>query len=228
MEYISFKSFPDKQAAEDFSEVLKQEKIPFVIEEDAYVFDPSYANNAWNKAYLVKIAPGDFKKANRAYENYFSGLLSHVESDYYLFSFSNDELKEIVEKPDEWGSLDYALAQKLLNERGVTLSDEHLENLRETRNQTLAEPEKEKPSNILAYYIISIIFFPVGLVIGWIWAYSKKTLPDGKRTYAYHPDTRKHGRIIFALACFLLVYISIVRILSGAFNLLPLMNIFIV
>ena len=39
-EYLRFKLFPDKQAAEDFAEVLKQNDIEYQIEEDALVFDP--------------------------------------------------------------------------------------------------------------------------------------------------------------------------------------------
>jgi hypothetical protein len=39
-EYLRFKLFPDKQAAEDFAEVLKQNDIEYQIEEDALEFDP--------------------------------------------------------------------------------------------------------------------------------------------------------------------------------------------
>jgi len=191
-EFLPFKTFPDRETAENFADVLLQKNIAYQIEEDSLVFDPSYANNPLNKDYFLKIRQRDFPAANQAYENYFAALLDNVQEDYYLFSFSDEELKDILAKPDEWGPFDYLLAQKILSQRGITITSEERKILKERRYKELAKPENEEPSNILGYYLVSFLFFPIGIIIGWTWSYSKRSLPDGERIYAYSSEVRRH------------------------------------
>ena len=195
--YLRFKSFPDKFAADDFAEVLKGKDISYFIEVDELVFDASYANHPLNRDYVLRIRQADFEKAHNAYNEYFEDKLDLVDQDYYLFSFTVDELREIISKPDEWGSFDYQLALKLLKEKGLPVSEEQRQSLKDERNKELEQSEGEPVSNILGYYIVSIFFFPIGFVIGWIWAFSKKTLPNGKIIPVYNKEVQKHGRIIY-------------------------------
>lgn len=204
-EYSRFKIFPDKLTAQEFAEVLKQNGIDYLIEEDALVFDASYANNPLSKDYAITVKQSDFKRASNAYDEYFSKHLDNVPEDYYLFSFTNDELLEILAKPDEWGPFDYQLTQKLLKEKGVEITKEKTDHLKAERYKELAKPEGGPAKNIVGYYIISILFFPVGLVIGWVWGYSKKQLPDGYKVYAYNESVRNHGRTIFLLCIIIFV-----------------------
>jgi hypothetical protein len=203
--FLTFKTFPDKETVLDFAEVLKQQNITYFIEEDMLVFDPSYANNPLNKDYALKIRSGDFNRATKAYEDYFATHLDQVDSDYYLFSFSVEELKEIIAKPDEWGSFDYQLAQKILKDKGMVITEEQKLAFRNQRNNELAKPEKETIANIALYYILSLVLFPVGMIVGWVWAYSKKTLPNGQRVYTYDKAVQRHGRRILAIATLLLI-----------------------
>ncbi|MBO9681186.1 MAG: hypothetical protein J7502_00710 [Flavisolibacter sp.] len=213
-EYLRFKLFPDKQTAEDFAEVLKQNNIEYQIEEDALVFDPSYANNPLSKDYVILIKQSDFKLASYTYDEYFAEQLSEVPEDYYLYSFTDDELQEILAKPDEWGSFDYQLAKELLMQRGIEVSKEKTERMKAERYKEIAQPEGESVKNIVGYYIVSILFFPIGLIIGWVWGYSKKQLPDGYRVSAYNSSVQMHGRTIFLISIILFVLTVILRIVN--------------
>ena len=158
-EFITFKTFNDKETAEDFSEVLKEFSIEFYIEEDVLEFDPTYANNALDKDFHIMVRQADFAKAKQAYEAYFKNKLNNAPPDYYLFTFSNEELKEIMEKPDEWGVFDYLLAEKILQDRGITISENEKQTLKTERNKTLQKQQTEKPSNIILYYLPGIFLF---------------------------------------------------------------------
>jgi hypothetical protein len=206
-QYASFKTFNDKETAEDFSEVLKEHAIEFFIEEDVLEFDPTYANNDLDKDYHIMVKQADFKKANEAYVAYFKKQLHNAPEDYYLFTFTDVELKDILSKPDEWGTFDYLLAEKILNDRGIPITETEKQNLKTERYKSLQE-QTDKPSNIVLYYIFCLLLFPVGIMIGWAWGYSKKTLPDGKKIAAYDKDTQQHGKIIFVLA--IVIFISII------------------
>jgi hypothetical protein len=215
-ELLTFKRFNDKELAEDFADVLENKSIAYHIEEDTLVFDPSYAFSPHNKEYFLKIRQQDFPKANAAYDQYFESQLEKIPSDYYLFQFDNEELKEIVAKPDEWGSLDYQLAQKLLKERGEEMTTEDIDDLKKSRLEELARPEKEPATSILLVYFISLFFYPFGIITGWIWAFSKRTLPSGERIHIYNQQVQKHGRIVFALALALLITTVLLLVLSSS------------
>ena len=203
--YSSFKTFNDRETAEDFSEVLKEYAIEFYIEEDVLEFDPTYANNELDKDFHIMVKQTDFVKAKQAYEAYFKKQLHNAPPDYYLFSFSNEELKEIMAKPDEWGTFDYLLAEKILQDRGLGVSDAEKQTLKTERYKTLQEQQKDKPSNILLYYIFCLIVFPIGILIGWAWAFSKKMMPDGKKVATYDESIQRHGKIIFTIALLLFI-----------------------
>lgn len=203
--FLTFKVFANKEAAEDMGDILQQNEIGFLIEEDILAFDPSYAMNEFNKDYRLKIRQQDFEMANKVLGDYYKSQLDKVSEDYYLFGFTNDELREIVAKPDEWGDFDYQLSQKLLAERGKEINPEEKEALRENRIVQLSQPEIIKRSSIIFAYIICFFFFPVGVIIGRIWSRSKKTLPNGQRVYVYNINARKHGRRIFTMGIVLLI-----------------------
>jgi len=212
--FQSFRKFNDKETAEDFAEVLRDANIMYRLEEDLLVFDATFANHPLNKEYIIKLNPDDFIKASNAYEIYFQKHLDEVESDYYLFQFTDDELKEIILKPDEWGGFDYQLAQKLLKQKGVEISDTEKESIKRERYQEISRPGKENNGLIILIYLICLMgipvtiismtsiplyFFGASVITGWVWGYAKKTLPDGKRAYLYNEHVRKHGRIIFIM-----------------------------
>lgn len=214
-EYLRFKLFPDKQTAEDFAEVLKQNNIDYRIEEDSLVFDASFANQPLARDYVIAVKQSDFKEASCAYNEYFAKQINNVPEDYYLLQFSDEELLDILAKPDEWGAFDYQLATALLKKRGIEITKEKTDRLKVDRYYELAKPEGEDAKNIVGYYIVSILFFPVGWIIGWIWGYSKKQLPDGYRVYAYNERVRLHGRIILTISIAVPALTVFLRILDA-------------
>jgi hypothetical protein len=212
-QYLTFKVFPDSETAKDFSEVLKQANIPYYIEEDVVNFDPSYANNQFNKDYRLKLRQQDFSRANEVLEEYFKKQLEQIDKDYYLFSFSDEELQDILAKPDEWGHLDYLLATELLKRRGKEVNPQQTQELRESRLIELAEPVTVKSSSIVLTYIFGFLFFPAGLFIGWNWANAKKTLSNGERVPMFTTSIQKHGIRIFIVAFGIMIVTIVGRIM---------------
>ena len=210
--FLTFKVFSDSETAQDIADVLKQNDIPYLIEEDALTFDASYANNAFNKDYRLKLRQPDFERANKVLDEYYHAQLNKVDTDYYLFDFADEELQAIVAKPDEWGHFDYQLAQKILSDRGKEIKPQETEMLRDKRIKKLSKPDVLKPDSILSVYVLCFCFFPVGLFIGWNWSHSKKTLPDGQRVYIYDDNGRKHGRLILAIGLLLPTLLIVWRV----------------
>lgn len=57
--------------------------------------------------------------------------------DYYLHSFSDDELKNILKKPDKWNELGYYWVNKTLNERDTKITEETLKKVKTERIKEL-------------------------------------------------------------------------------------------
>jgi hypothetical protein len=212
-EFITYQKFSDVALANAMAEQLDNHHIQYLIAEESFNFDPAFIMNNALTEYAVKIKSTDFEKATQALKDDESADVAEIDTDYYLFAFSNDELKEVITKADEWSSFDVVLARKLLTERGIIFSDKDLAAIKNERLEELREPDSSQTTWVIIGYIIAlsgIIILPffiaaIGLFIGWHLSSHKKTLPDGERVYAYNQSDRKHGKRIFYLGITVLV-----------------------
>lgn len=216
-ELLTFKRFKDPDIANDIAEKLKSAKIYFEIENDDKFFDATFANNPMAKETRIKLKPTDFIKAEEALEKYYQTQLINIDRRYYLFGFSNKELFEILEKPDEWGDLDYQLSKRILIERGENLQQTELDYLKEKRIKELSKPEKSSTRLILAGYVSAIFGGIFGIIIGRILANTKTTLPNGKIIYTYTDSDRSHGNTISIIGI-AVIAASLLRAFIWSFN----------
>jgi hypothetical protein len=212
----TFRVFKDVYAAEELATWLNDRGVPAAVVDTSAPFDPSFANSILSKEWVVRIPPDDFSKAGELLQHFYALRLSAISKDYYLFSFSNEELDNILARPDEWGDLDYVLAQHILASRGLTVSEDQLRAFREKRYLELSKPEEQDaPDFILWGYGLSIVGGLIGSLIGWHLMSSHKILPDGKKVPRFAADTRRHGRRIFWLGLIVTIVFFIAR-MSGS------------
>ena len=200
-EFITFKKFNDAALAWALTDLLEENDIEYQTEEGAFSFDPTFgASKELSTEYLVKISPDDFTRATELLKASEANDIAHIDKDYYLYSFTDTELKEILEKADEWSTFDYELARKLLAERGVDVSDEAIANINKQREIELKKPEAPQTTWIVIGYICALAGGVFGMFIGWHLSSYKKTLPSGERVYEYLESDRKQGRIILYIS----------------------------
>lgn len=189
------------EEALELMEVLKAHNILYELEDTA-PFDVTFSGNSLNKEFRVKLRQSDFEAAEELLINEANVSSDQLPSDHYLLSFSDDELMEIVTKPDEWSAVDYKHALQLLKARGKEFSAESIKTLKKQRYEQLAKPEENKPVWIFVGFISAILGGVLGLFIGWHLMSFKKTLPNGQRVYGYTTSDRKKGQTIFFLGLF--------------------------
>jgi hypothetical protein len=207
-EFVTFEKFNNESLAVDFGSLLNKNKVDFLIENISINFDPILSNNEFGKEYCVKIKKDDFEKANDILREKAKKEINEIQDDYYLLSFSNEELIDVIEKSDEWNKFDVELALKLLNERGNEITTEQINELRKQRIIELSKPEEGQNIYIIIGYISALLGGLLGVFIGWHLLTYKKTLPNGNRIYAYSEKDRKHGnRILILGAVFIVVWI---------------------
>lgn len=203
-EFITYKKFNDFALANQLAELLAKNNVTYFIDEEDLVFNPAFSY-ADTKEYAVKVRPEDFEPINDLLKQDANESILEVEPDYYLLSFTNEELKDVVIKANEWSAFDVQLARKLLSERGHAISDEDVEIIQEKRISELSQPDKPQTSWIIIGYLAALLGGVFGIFIGWHLKNYKKTLPDGERVYEYSERDRWHGSVIFYMSIIFLI-----------------------
>ena len=207
-EFVLFQSFFTEDEAAYTIQQFKENGIDYRLDRSKELLDKAFIGENLEKKFFLKIKSSDFIKANQVLDARILQNITALEKDYYLFSFTNDELIEILRKPDEWSRQDFLIARKILDERGEHISEDVINDLKSKRINELGREENEPVLSITAGYILALLVSIVGLFFGLAFLTAKKNIPNGKKVFAYSRNTRKHGRnivIISAVSLFILL-----------------------
>lgn len=197
---IAFRNFPTLLQAKELEKLLNNNNIKTILADNIAPIDITFSGSTIHNQYEIQIDSSDFEKAEAILEKETETILDKIDKDYYLLSFTNEELYEILLNSDEWNIFDYKLAQKLLADRGKTIDPEMLATLKKERLKILSKPEENQKPWIIAGYIFSLLGGGIGIIIGYSLWKSKKTLPNGERVYSYSDQDRKNGKRIFLIS----------------------------
>lgn len=213
-DFAIFKTFAAEQLAMDLAEVLKKNKISYQVSSTPST-DILFSNNKFGKEYTIKVRKDDFEKANQVLLQISKQEADQIDDGYYLYSFTDQELYEIISKPDDWSLLDGIIAAKILKQRGKVFD---LAKLKEERLVELSKPEPNSDSFIIFGYLISLLGGVFAIFIGWNLMTFKKTLPNGEKIYGYSQEDREHGKRIFNLGVLLAFSIALALIFGYYFQ----------
>lgn len=139
--FQTFQRFNDPGLASAIADKLKAQDIECVVEKVRPLLEPGFFRNPMEQTIYLKVRESDLEQANKALEEVYRRQLQDVDPGYYLFSFSDVELLDILAKPDEWGHFDYVLARALLADRGLEIPDEVIGQMKQQRRRQLAREE---------------------------------------------------------------------------------------
>src|ERR1044071_5103671 len=198
--YEVFHAFYVEEDANSMVNLLSQKGIDCKIERSKPIIDKIIIGDEIEPSFLLKIPGDEFNRAHEIINEEVGESISKLDADYYLFSFSNEELMEIIRKPDEWSDQDFVIAQKILTDRGHSFSQNQIQTIKAERMEELKKPAKEEIWSILLGYFLSIIVCIGGLFYGLFLVTGKKLLPDGTKVFTYEKRARIHGRIIILIS----------------------------
>ncbi|SDL89724.1 hypothetical protein [Chryseobacterium taihuense] len=207
-----FRKSSDKYIIEEIASVLDRHSIIYKTVDNEKDFDPSFSTNQLRVVYQILIADDDFMIANKALSDYYANEID-IHEDYYLFEYSDDELKDIIFKKDEWNEFDYEAAKRILKQRGENISDEEIDVIDGKRLNSLRN-DYENLKEVKNYVILGYIFAIIGCILSLVWGLLifvsfgiaiaiiklKKQLPNGERIYYFNERDRKHGQRILWLS----------------------------
>jgi hypothetical protein len=196
--FVTFRLFNAVEPAKELTDLLDNNDILYQVEDSSPQSLLMPTSNQ-EPEIRVKLIQKDFERVNALLEVIAVSNLENIRKDHYLLEFSVEELMEILAKPDEWNKNDFVLAQKLLKDQGKEISPERIVELQKERIATLAKPEADQSGWIILGYVMAIAGSLLGIWMGWYLSTFAKTLPDGRRVFAYSTSDRKHGNRIFLL-----------------------------
>ena len=194
-----FRSFYSEEEAISLLKFFKEKGINCSIVKHRPIVDKVYVGINYDREFHVKIKSFEFNKANEILDSQIEQNLSQIEPDYYLYSFSTDELREIIEKPDEWNNQDIIISKKILQDRGFSISEAEITEKKLKRIKELEQPDKEGRLFIILGYFFAIFFGFFGIFFGLLLMNLTKTLPDGRKVFVYEKKTRSHGKTILII-----------------------------
>lgn len=211
-DFVTYRKFNEPESLTGLTQLLNKNGIEFELSEDRDSLDSLYGHKHFNRVFYLKLKKEDFTKADTILNDQTNHELNVVDSDYYLFKFSGNELFDILSKPDEWGEFDYQLAIKILQERGEDIDHNVLADLKSKRISEVSKPINASKALIYSGYIMSFLGGIIGVFIGISLATTKKTLPDGQVVYVYAKKDRQHGMRISVIGAVMLVAIIALRV----------------
>lgn len=204
--FQTFRTFHEVDSLEYFTALLKANNIDFRVENNSQNFDPSFANNEFNKEFTVKVEPENFERVYQLEEDSIKKEIENASEDYYLFDYTNEELQDIIAKRDEWNAYDYFLAKKILTERGEIITDEIIQQNNTERIAQLKKPENINSVWLIIFYIIAFWGGFFAIFIGYYIMTAKRTLPNGETVKRFSSRDVIHGSRIFYLGIFFLIF----------------------
>lgn len=210
-ELVLFKSFYEREEAEGLHDFLQGKGIYSRIENSRALLDTVYIGHTGDKTILLLMAQSDFRRANQLIDEEIESRIGEIGPDYYLHDMTDDELLEIIRKPDEWNNQDVLIAKSLLSERGKDLTDTDIQEKKTLRIRELAKPQGMSPAYIFLSYALSLWFPLYGIVFALLLLNATTLLPNGLKVRAYTEKTRNHGWVVLVIS----ISLSIVLFVNG-------------
>lgn len=207
---LTYKRFYHLKQAEDVSRLLDDADISYDLITPRKQLDEIFVGPQNNHIdYEIRIIGKDFKKADQILRTKYRVDLEEFEEDYYMFSFTDEELYDVVLNFDEWNIQDFHLAKAILVNRGKQVNQELLDSLYNKKYEAISGGETAPKALVFAGFVLSIFGSPIGMLLGIHLMTSKKTLPDGKRAYIFNAGSRDNGLTIFVISILVMVAILV-------------------
>jgi hypothetical protein len=212
----TYQEFHSAADAKPLISILKSNGVVHEVEVPKQIMDNVMGGNPLSPTVFIKLRLEDFKRVNKLVEDDMLRLIQDGKVDlkaHFLQEAPDEELIDVLRKPDEWSIDTVVIARHLLHLRGVELSQEHIEALQQERLKMTQEPKKGSDGWILALFLLSsggwvfvsfslaayLATFATCLGMGYYFWKDITTGPNGERYLTFDQTTRNRGRIIMIL-----------------------------
>lgn len=201
-----YRDFFNAEQAEAFAGLLEAHQIPFKLEKSRTLLDGTITGYGLVPHAVLKLRATDFPIVSQLLVENARNNPNFI-ANHYFRDFKAAELLEVVKRPDEWTPEDVALAHHLLENQGVVIPKEQVEDFKQQRIETLKEGKAASPVWIGIYLLtvlvggvlVSPFFLIGGLGMGWYYWKDTTLDADGNKYFTFNEQSRNTGQLIFLL-----------------------------
>lgn len=215
-QFAVYDQFHSQKDAKSLIALLKSNNIPHEVEVPRQLVDTVLGGEAHAPKVFVKVYPHDFQRVNHLVESDMLRLIHDGKIDlkkHFLYDYTDDELIDVLSKPDEWNFDTTIIAKHLLQSRGIELDAQKIKGLQEKRLNEIRKPRQGNKGWLVALSMLSV--FGCLFLLWWFVGYLANlaicfgmsyyfwmdvtTDPNGGKFYTFDRQTRNWGKALFML-----------------------------
>ncbi|MEN9335445.1 MAG: hypothetical protein RLZZ500_432 [Bacteroidota bacterium] len=199
MEYKTFMSFPNLSQADAVIALLNENSISYKVQDTSKDFDVTFSIDSSKNAFLIMLLETDFDKANQLIEDKIPIDTRTFYSTHPFYTFTIDELTEVVKNYDEWFPADVKLAKELLSNQHIEVAQETIQQQQKQKLLQSQQPEKSSLLTLAMGYTFCIFGGIAGIGIALYLLLGKRKLSNGEKVYVFSKNDRNHGLAMLIL-----------------------------
>jgi len=151
--FIEYQRFPTIESAVELIDILEENDISYRINDSLGSFDIAASNmSPFDKQVVVFIEEENFEKVNLLFINENSPKEDNADDDHYLYSFSDEDIIEVIANPEDWAELEVTLANQIAKERDLKITAVAIKSARKERFEEQLKVEAETKAQISGGY----------------------------------------------------------------------------
>jgi hypothetical protein len=151
--FIEFQRFPDFNTASELIDILDANRILYQVDDSATRFDIANAStNPMENQVIVRIKETDFETVNNLCEKKTSQAEENIGVDHYLYTFSDNDIIDVIANPEEWTELEVKIANEIFKQRGLKPTAELIKSVRKEKIQEQNKKATETKNRFVIGY----------------------------------------------------------------------------
>ncbi|WP_306643080.1 hypothetical protein [Sanyastnella coralliicola] len=185
--------YQNREQATELAKQLIDDGVNAYVADNSGAVDLTFSNSKINEEFQVLVDGHQYVDAMNFLVERAEKELHHIPEDHYLYSFTDEEIMDVLRDFDEWNEVDIALSSKIAKDRNLPITSMVIDDKKDS-----VEPNDQIGIIVIAY-ILLLIAPIVSAIIGWILAYYKKQDKQGSLYYVYSERAQKQGKIVMWL-----------------------------
>jgi len=159
-DFIIYQTFSNIQEASHLIDLLETNQIPFEIDDSAMLFDIAAKNiNPIEDGIIIKIRAIDVEKVDEINSE---NTKTDSFDDHYLYSFSDNDIMDIIINPEGWTEEEVTLAKEIAKQRDLKPKVELVKSVQKKENtDKITEQAKQKALRNTANWFLWIAIFSI-------------------------------------------------------------------
>ena len=151
--FIEYQRFPTIESAVELIDILEENDISYRINDSLGSFDIAASSmSPFDKQVVVFIEEDNFEEVNLLFINDNSPKEDNADNDHYLYTFSDEDIIEVIANPEDWAELEVTLAKQIANQRDLKITAAAIKSARKEKMEEQFKVIQETQATVSAGY----------------------------------------------------------------------------